>query len=349
MKIKTQFRFLVAGIVLVPLLIGFTYVVYIRFIGTAGDRFMPIFPPAYIGITLIGVLIVFVITMSIVITRTIIHSVEILENTTRHIAEGELDLEVDVRGSNEIISLTKSLNKMRQALKEAELRRFRFIMAISHDLKTPLALIKGYAEAIADGVAEDPASRSGAAEIITAKADQLESMINDLLSAVQMDSGEHLTPMGTVNLKVFLQNLAKTWSNDVELLYHTFIHDINVPENLNIQLNERLILRAMENLINNAVRYTPPGSIIRFTAVRTDYSVELCISDNGPGIDKEDLPHIFEMLYRGSSSRREQGMGLGLAIVLWIINYHGWSISVASEKGKGTSFTISIPITLKKK
>jgi len=75
-------------------------------------------------------------------------------------------------------------------------------------------------------------------------------------------------------------------------------------------------------------------------------NVELTISDNGPGIEKEALPHVFDMFYRGSPSRREQGMGLGLAVVKWVVDYHGWSISVSSEKDKGTSFTITIPIVI---
>ncbi|MCL2267306.1 MAG: sensor histidine kinase, partial [Treponema sp.] len=106
----------------------------------------------------------------------------------------------------------------------------------------------------------------------------------------------------------------------------------------------RLLYRALENLINNAIRYTPPGSVINLTASMTDTQLKITVSDNGPGIEKEDIPHVFEMFYRGSSSRREQGMGLGLAIVKWVTDYHLWSISVASEKDKETSFIITINV-----
>ena len=303
--------------------------------------------PLFIRVTIFFILIillaVFAIVMSIVIARTITRSVQILENNTRRIAEGELNLNVDVKGSNEIISLTNSLNKMRNTLKEEELRRSRFIMGISHDLRTPLALIKGYAEAIEDDVIE-PAARADASRIIIGKADQLEGMINDLIDFVRMDSGEWREQLDEINVTAFLKNFAKTIKADVELLHHELIPDISLQENLLLPMDEKLTQRALENLIHNAVRYTPPGSLIRFSAVQNENNIEITVSDNGPGLDKETLPHIFEMFFRGTSSRREQGLGLGLAVVKWIVDYHGWTIHTSSEKGKGTSFAIIVPL-----
>jgi signal transduction histidine kinase len=295
------------------------------------------FVPIVIIITLFLFPTVFAIIMSLVIARSITKSVMVLENATRRIAEGELDLAVDAKGSNEITSLTNSLNKMRNDLKEEELRRYRFIMGITHDLKTPLTLIKGYAEAIEDGIAEDTADSTG---IIAAKADQLEGMINDLIDFVRMDTGEWRSQLKQVAIADFLQDTAKAMTADAELLRHQFLPDIALPENFAVPMDERMVLRALENLVNNAIRYTPDDSIIRLSASLKEDAVLLTISDNGPGIDKEDLPHIFEMFYRGSSSRREQGMGLGLAVVKWVVDSHGWSISVSSEPGKGTCFQI---------
>ena len=311
---------------------------------TSGPRFPPFFIPAVIIFSFIILLAVFTICMSIVIIRTITRSVQVLETATRRIAEGELDLQLDIKGSNEITSLTNSLNKMRNALKEEELKRSRFIMGITHDLKTPLALIKGYAEAIEDGFTEDTISRSSAVEIITTKADQLEGMINDLINFVRMETGEWRELLEEIKLSSFINKMLKTLIMDVELLQHEFVTDINLPEDLFIPMDERLVKRALENLINNAVRHTPHGTTIKFTAAKIKNTVVLSVSDNGPGIDKEALPYVFEMFYRGSPSRREQGMGLGLAVVKWVADYHGWSIGVTTDKDKGTSFAITIPI-----
>jgi len=302
-------------------------------------RMMPFFIPAIVVFIFIILLVLFAVGMSIIIARTITHSVQVLDDATKRIAEGELDLQLDIKGSNEITSLTCSLNKMRQALKEEELRRSRFIMGITHDLKTPLALIKGYAEAIEDNIAED--SRK-AAQIIATKSDQLEGMINDLINFVRMETGEWRKQLTKIDLTAFLKNLVNTMSADVELFQHELIHDISLPEDLLIPMDDRLVYRAMENLINNSIRHTPSGSVIRLTAAKTNNIIKLSVSDNGPGIEKEDIPHVFEMFYRGTSSRREQGMGLGLAVVKWVIDYHGWSISAQSEKDKETIFTITI-------
>jgi signal transduction histidine kinase len=283
--------------------------------------------------------VIFAIIMSLIITRSITRSVLVLEDATRRIAAGELDLAVNVKGSNEITSLTNSLNKMRNDLKEEERRRYRFIMGITHDLKTPLALIKGYAEAIADGVAEE----GGAVEIIAAKADQLEGMINDLLDFVRMDSGEWRGQLKTVPVAAFLRSFTAGIVCDAELFRRRMEVNISLPDGIAAPLDERLAQRALENLVSNAIRYTQDGALIRLDAALAGNAIQLQVSDSGPGISREDLPHIFEIFYRGTSSRREQGMGLGLAVVKWVADFHGWQITAESEPGQGTRFTISIP------
>ncbi|MDR0597712.1 MAG: HAMP domain-containing histidine kinase [Treponema sp.] len=367
MKIQTQFHLLIAGILMVPVFLIIGQFLYFRSVREQERKQEDAEIARYDDIAamleeqedwddreslarFISLLflfpVVFAIVMSLVIARSITKSVLALENATRRIAEGELDLHVGVKGSNEITSVTHSLNKMRNALREEELRRSRFIMGVTHDLKTPLALIRAYTEAIEDGIVCDPASHVNATEIIAAKADQLEGMINDLLEYVQMNSGEWRGQLQRVNLSVFLQNAARDFASDAELLHHEFYAEIALPGDLFVFMDERLILRALENLVNNAIRYTPNGSSVSLVASlaegRDGNTAQILVSDSGPGIDKADLPHIFEMFYRGTSSRREQGMGMGLAVVKWVADAHGWSISVRS--GPGARFCIAIPL-----
>jgi HAMP domain-containing protein len=165
-----------------------------------------------------GLMLLFVLIMLFLITRSITRSVMVLEKATRRIAEGELDLNIDIKGSNEITSLTSSLNHMRLALKDEELCRNRFIMGISHDLKTPLALIKGYAEAIEDGMTSDPSTLRHSVGIITAKTDQLEGMINDLIDFVRINSSEWQLSKAPVNMYKFLVSFAKRIRDDAGLL-----------------------------------------------------------------------------------------------------------------------------------
>ncbi|MDR3171353.1 MAG: HAMP domain-containing histidine kinase, partial [Treponema sp.] len=221
--------------------------------------------------------------------------------------------------------------------------RARFIMGVTHDLKTPLSIIQSYAELIDDGMASDPASQKTATEIILAKVDQLETMINHLIEFVKMDTGEWQSQLSHVNIAVFLKTFARRFILDVEALHHNMTANITIPENTFVLLDERLVLRALENLVGNAIRHTPDGSLVTLDASQDKNSIHVTISDNGPGISEKDISHIFETFYRSSASRREQGMGIGLSVVKWVIDSHGWKIEVASEYGKGTCFKVTIP------
>jgi signal transduction histidine kinase len=146
-----------------------------------------------------------------------------------------------------------------------------------------------------------------------------------------------------------LKNFARRISLDAGLFHHHTVIDITLPSALYVPLDERLTVRALENLVNNAIRYTPGGTTVRLGAAVVEETIRITISDNGPGISKTDLPHVFEAFYRGSSFRREEGMGLGLSIVKWVAVSHGWSIAVTSEQNTGdagfeTCFTITIPL-----
>jgi signal transduction histidine kinase len=308
----------------------------------------PRFHPLVFIIGIVGIIALFAAIMSFFIARSITKSVMVLEDATRRIAAGDLDFAVDVQGSaatqlpNEITSLTASLNRMRDALKEEYLRRSRFIMGVTHDLKTPLSIIQSYAELIGDGMANDPASQKTATEIILAKVCQLESMINHLIEFVKMDTGEWKSQLASVDMARFLKTFARRFILDTEALHHKMTANIMIREDTFVLLDERLVLRALENLVGNAVRHTPDGSLITLDAVQDENSIRVTISDNGPGISEKDLPHIFETFYRGSASRREQGMGIGLSVVKWVIDSHGWTINVVSDNTE-TRFVITIP------
>ena len=124
---------------------------------------------------------------------------------------------------------------------------------------------------------------------------------------------------------------------------------INLRACIKIQVDKMLFSRALENIFSNALRYTKDGDSISITAEETtdaknNKKVVIAISDTGIGIEKDDLSHIFDLFYRGTNSRREQGMGIGLSVVKNIIDTHGWNIHVDSDRGIGTIFRIEIPV-----
>jgi signal transduction histidine kinase len=288
--------------------------------------------------------------MSLLIARSITRSVAMLEDSTRRIANGELELTVDIKGSNEITSLTNSLNKMRNELREEERRRYLFIMGISHDLKTPLALIKANVEAVEDGIADNPEEQKHFLNVINNKVDELEEMITYLIEYVRMDLTE--IAVATTDLRAFFSSFVERITIDAELLHHKIEVHNNLPVPLSVRMNTHLIQRALDNIVNNFFLYTPEGSCLFFDVKFSGQLVMLNISDNGSGIQQKDLPYIFDFFYRGSTSRGDHGMGMGLAVAKSIIDSHGWSISVANNgkenaqngNQKGACFCITIPL-----
>ena len=289
------------------------------------------------------VILLFCIVIVAAIIRSIAKSVTVLEEAAKRVTRGELDQPIEVRGSNEVISLTKSLNELRLAVKENRDKQARFIMGISHDLKTPLALIRGYVEALYDEIPVSPEERKQYAEIILKKADDLEALINDLIDFIKVDTGEWRTTWEAVKLAEFMKGIAKRGSEATTILKHNFKAEIDLPENAVVQMDEKLMNRCFENLFSNAIRYSKEGSTVTFRAFQRAGCYKIQIEDNGIGIAKEELKNIFEMFYRGTGSRREMGHGLGLAIVKSIIQSHNWEIEAKSKTGKGTVFTITIP------
>jgi signal transduction histidine kinase len=284
--------------------------------------------------------------MTIHISNTITKSITLLEKHTQRIASGDLDAEIESKvhkDDNEITRLTKNLERMRLDLKDDSERRTKFIMGISHDLRTPVAVIKGYTEAMGDGVFETVEEMKKPIEIIGAKTEQLETMINTLINFVKLNQTEWQQQLKkqkiTPAIKEFAQGfvtLGGIYKRDIE-------SDIDIPEDIEIPFDKLLFQRALENLFTNAVRYTQEGDSIRISAKQVDSAIELKIADTGSGIEKKDIDQIFDLFYRGTNSRRESGMGIGLSVVKTIITTHGWKIDVKSQRGIGTEFTISIP------
>jgi signal transduction histidine kinase len=290
----------------------------------------------------------FIITIVIHLSRTITSSITILEKNTQRIAAGELDIELEKpksgKNSNEITSLTENLDKMRCSLKEDEERRTRFIMGLSHDLRTPVALIKGYTEAITDGVVNNPDNVKKSLAIIHSKADQLESMINDLINYVKLNNNDWRQKLNPEKIEPLLTEFTKGAILTSEVYKRTIHTSITVDPELKVPLDKTLFNRALENLFSNAIRYTKDGDTISLIASQSPDSVIITVEDTGCGIEQKDIEHIFDLFYRGTNSRREQGMGIGLSVVKSIIDTHGWKIGVTSKVGEGTSFIITIPI-----
>lgn len=293
-------------------------------------------------------LIVFSSFMITIIVRSFNRSVANLDKATRRIAEGDLDFELSAEGNDEIASLTRSFDTMRKKLKESIAKRSRFLMGVSHDLKTPLTSIKGYVEAISDGLADDPEKLSRYLSVIEEKTKTLEDRISKLIDYMHMETGDWRMSWEKINLHEFLRHISEVYREDALVFRRNFKADLKLPESIYVMGDRALLLHCFENLFDNAIRYTGEGDTVKLNAEVCGEKAVVVLEDTGMGIEKDELDKVFEPFYRGSRSRREQGSGLGLSIVKSIIDAHGWKIGIDSNPGKSTTVQIYIsPVDIK--
>lgn len=217
-------------------------------------------------------------------------------------------------------------------------------MGISHDLRTPIAIIKGYTEALSDGVIKTKVEREKALELIRNKISHLENMINTLISFVKLENTDIRKTLVPKSITQLIKNFSKDAEATMSVFNRCVSCNINLDKDYYVPLDEQLVNRVFENLLSNALRYTSDDDEIKICAYEENGEIIIKFCDTGVGIAESDLANIFDLFYRASNSRREEGMGIGLSVVKNIIETHGWRIEVESEKGKGSCFTIFIPL-----
>lgn len=245
----------------------------------------------------------------------------------------------------------QELNKMYSDIQHAdkvnedtERVRKEWITNITHDLKTPLSPIKGYAELLADGSNLTSETSKEYGEIILRNVNHTEKLINDLKMTYQLDSGAFAYSPKEIQITRFLKELIIDIVNDPAFSDRNIEFESNADE-CTALLDPDLFRRAIQNIIINALTHNPSETKVLISArMDTQNSVHISICDNGVGISEDELPELFSRYYRGTNTKeKSEGSGLGLAIAKQIIELHGGDITVSSERGKGTKFEISIP------
>lgn len=299
--------------------------------------------------SLLDCILIFVIICAVAtccISRTITSSLSHLVKQTEKIAKGDLtpqEQRTPAKSRNEFTDLTEHIDSMRAALLDAKRKQQRFIMGITHDLRTPISVIKGYTEALYDGVITSEEETKKSLEIINVKTSQLEEMITSLINYCTFFRDNFRRQITPHCIKKQLETFAKSAETTGYIFHRKISCNINLLESTDIPVNEQLLARALENLFGNALRYTEDDGEITITADESDEYITITFSDTGCGIAEKDISHLFDLFYRGTNSRREQGLGIGLSVVKDIVDLHGWSIDIRSELGKGSDFIIRIP------
>ena len=300
---------------------------------------------------MIVVLIVYFMTLMFNINKYIFGPISEMKKAAENIRSGNLNYPINYDGNNEIGEFCTEFDKMRVRLKETimeqheiEKRRKRLIASIAHDLKTPLTSIKGYVEAIQDGIVKDEETFEKYLDTINEKTDLLNHLIDDLSVYTKQELGE------------FSLNIERI--NSSKILNNYFDHKLNefkyIPINLVLKkpfiscfvnLDPYRFNQMLENLVGNAKKYAKSEIVVSTHVV--NYHLRILICDDGDGIPQDVLQNIFDpffMVNKKKDQKEKGGSGLGLAIVKQLIERHEGKIEVESIVGKGTCFTLDIPI-----
>ncbi len=286
----------------------------------------------------------------VIAARRITRPIARLRRVAGRVAQGQLDERAVPSGVLEVDELGQQFNVMADRLAgtlrmlEADRDRLReFVADVSHELRTPIAALRMYIELLREGDV-DEATRAEFLERSTQQIGRLEWLSTNLLDLSRIDAGIFPLDMRDGDLRDPVQATVQALS-EVAVARGVSL-DSEVPgEAVELRFDRERIIQLLTNLVGNALKFTPRGGAVSVNVGETDEQVTIEVSDTGPGIPAEELPHVFERFYRGTNTGEERasGSGLGLAIVRSIVEMHGGEIDVASVIGEGTEFRITLP------
>ena len=286
----------------------------------------------------------------IIAARRITRPIARLRRVAGRVAQGQLDERAVPSGVLEVDELGQQFNVMADRLAgtlrmlEADRDRLReFVADVSHELRTPIAALRMYTELLREDDV-DEATRAEFLERSTQQIGRLEWLSTNLLDLSRIDAGIFPLDMREGDLRDPVQATVQALS-EVAVARGVSL-DSEVPgEAVELRFDRERIIQLLTNLVGNALKFTPRGGAVSVNVGEADEQVTIEVSDTGPGIPAEELPHVFERFYRGTNTgeARASGSGLGLAIVRSIVEMHGGEIEVASVIGEGTEFRITLP------
>jgi signal transduction histidine kinase len=288
------------------------------------------------------VAVVTAILLTFFLSRRILAPVKALTRAALQLGQGDFSQRVATRDKGEIGDLARTFNHMARDLERAESLQRNMVADIAHELRTPLSNIRGYLEAVHDGVVD---ANQEVVESLNEEAALLSRLVEDLQELSLAESGQLRLIREPNDIEILINQAVsavgtKTAAKDISLT-------AEVPGQLPpVDIDSNRIGQVLRNLLENAVTHTPRGGEIKVTAVVRDGLVEVGVQDNGEGIPATDLPHLFERFYRVDKSRTRAtgGSGLGLTISKSLVESHGGSIQAFSEPGQGSRFVFTIPV-----
>ena len=296
------------------------------------------FPIPIIFMLLISLVIGTILTM--VGGERFLRPLRELIEATKEVASGNFDVRVEVRGPHDLGRLAASFNEMAKELASIETLRSDFISTISHEFKTPIVSIRGFARQLKKN-ALTAEQRNEYLDIILSESERLARLSSNVLLLSRLESTEKITEHTVYALDEQLRRAVLLL--EPQLQKKQLEVDIQAKA-VHICANEEMLSHLWINLLGNAIKFSPNGSTIGIALESDGKNAIVTVSDKGPGMEDEVKKRIFEKFYQGDQSRATEGNGLGLSLVNRILELENGTITVDSEPGRGTCFTVALPI-----
>ena len=292
------------------------------------------FNPFFLFPFLVVILIVIAVAGGL---RRVAVPMDNLISAAQRIESGDYSAQVPEWGSPDIRSVARAFNSMSARLKTIDEQRRFFLADVTHELRTPLSVIRGQAEAIADGVY--PADAAHLAPILDAT-QTLDRLVEDLRTLVQTDAGNLVLHKEPTDIGALVRDTVESFRPQAESKGLSLTAEIGraLPT---IEVDPARIRQVIGNLLSNALRHTPAGGSIGVAAGSASDQVTIVVTDTGEGIAPELLPHVFERFTKGPNST---GSGLGLSIARDIVRAHAGQIDISSQPGTGSSVSVTLPV-----
>jgi two-component system sensor histidine kinase BaeS len=291
-----------------------------------------------------GAVTVLALLVTVLASRRVLRPVAALTAAAQRMEAGDLTQRVNDRGRDELARLAHAFNSMADALAGHEQQRRRLASDVAHELRTPLANLRGYVEAAQDGVTPtDPALLSSLHE----EALLLQRLVDDLQTLSLAESGRLPLALGTVDLGELAGQVVTAFRLTAEQAEVTLTAVVPDDAELTTEADPGRLRQVLGNLVANALRHTPPGGAVTVTVSASAAGLAVAVADTGAGIAPDHLAHVFDRFWRADESRTRDtgGSGLGLAISRQLVEIHGGTLTVDSTLLEGTTFTLTLPST----
>jgi signal transduction histidine kinase len=279
--------------------------------------------------------------IAIFLARSIYRPLAKVTKAAQQISTGDYSQRIKPEGPKEIKELGDSFNRMTEDVEQAQLKLRHFVADVSHELRSPLTSIQGFAQALIDGTAADDATKLKAAQIISEESRRLKYQVDELLELSRMQSNQIKFHKDPVLIGEILEQCTEMLAIQAKQKQVTL--ELTAESKLTVIGDADSLEQVFLNLLDNAVKNSPNGGKIRVVSSRSEGNfARITVSDQGPGIHPDHLAHVFERFYQVTGART--GVGLGLAIAKEIVMAHRGTIEASSTPGEGAVFTVTLPL-----